>query len=185
MPPLSLPLPCLLPVWAPPEAAIGCEQVKAATLGLPDTAALQFNEANPDAQREGLAESGWGRHSELPAWARPGPLAPAQLSSPARFCTVPALQGSRQQTPWPCVHAAPGCLSAGVGVAEVVGGGLGGTAPSGRIAAWSTTCPAELAGDRAVVSGLYAHSAAPPHPDLVGSGPHPHSLCGTQTPSGP
>lgn len=36
------------------EAAMGREQVKAATLGLPDTAALQFNEADPDAQREGL-----------------------------------------------------------------------------------------------------------------------------------
>lgn len=29
---------------------MGCEQIKASTLGLPDTAALQFNEADPNAQ---------------------------------------------------------------------------------------------------------------------------------------
>lgn len=29
---------------------MGCEQIEASTLGLSDTAALQFNEADPDAQ---------------------------------------------------------------------------------------------------------------------------------------
>lgn len=37
---------------------MGCEQIEASTLGLPDTAALQFYEADSNAQREGLAESG-------------------------------------------------------------------------------------------------------------------------------
>lgn len=152
MPPSkSLPQPCLLPVWAPPEAAMGCEQVKAATLGLPDTATLQFNEADPDAQGEGLAGSmGEDRrvgmvkcHNGLGQAPHPG-----QPSLPAHSCTVPALQGSGQQTPLPCVRAALACPCGEVG--EVVGaeGGLGGAAPSGRTAVWSTMCPAELVGDR-------------------------------------
>ena len=151
--PKSFPQPCLLPVWAPPEAAMGCEQIKAATLCFPDTAALQFNEADPDAQRKGLvgtegAVCGVGAGSEVPAWARPDSLTSARPFSPAHSCTVPTLQGSKQQKPWPCVREAPACLCGGVGVAEEAGGGPGGAAPSGRIEAWSTTCPAGLVGDR-------------------------------------
>lgn len=37
---------------------MGCEQIKASTLGLSDTAALELNEADPNAQRESLAGSG-------------------------------------------------------------------------------------------------------------------------------
>lgn len=134
-----------LSVRAPPEAAMRREQVEAAALGLPDAAALQFNEADPDAQREGLVGPRAG--TVRPEGAASGPRALARPSSPARSCTAPVLRGSAQQTPWPCVPAAPACPCGAVGAAVGTGGGPGGAAPSGRTAAWSTMCPAELAGD--------------------------------------
>lgn len=115
---------------------------------------------------------GWWAGTVRSEWARSGPSAPARPSSPAHSCTGPALRGSTQQTPWPYAHAAPACPCGGVEVAAGAWGGPGGVAPLGRTAAWSTTCPAELAGD-GQAGKVGCELTWPPQPCSEPRGPWP------------
>lgn len=77
---------------------MGREQIEASTLGLSDTAALQPNEADPNAQREGLAGAGGGgggaQRRKIPEWASQARQLPP---SPLYLLTLVQRQLSRGQ----------------------------------------------------------------------------------------